>query len=291
MPDEMNQQPQQVPLEQFPQQVQQPPIQQPGVVVQQPVQSKGTSGMGIASLVLGILAILTSFLPIINNGSFFLALLGIILAIVGIIVTKKGKKSGRGLAIAGLILNILSIIIVLATQSLYGAAIDSALESTGKATASNTATNTPPSTSSEQGSNAAQQEQQAQQEQAPSSAQETETASQAAYTVNIEGVRLGQDYEGKDIAIVTYSWENNSEEADAFWLVFYPKVFQNNVEVETAFTTDIDNDGYMAEVKPGGGTTFEIAYEIKDYSDITVEVSPLFDWNDEVIAEQTFALS
>lgn len=59
---------------------------------QQSTQSTSTSGMAIAALVLGILAILTSFLPIINNGSFFLAALGLIFAVVGFVGIRKGKK-------------------------------------------------------------------------------------------------------------------------------------------------------------------------------------------------------
>lgn len=93
---------------------------------QQSTQSTSTSGMAIAALVLGILAILTSFLPIINNGSFFLAALGLIFAVVGFVGIRKGKKKGNGIAIAGIVLNVISIIVVLATQSMYSAAIDSA---------------------------------------------------------------------------------------------------------------------------------------------------------------------
>lgn len=58
------------------------------------------SGMAIAGFVLGIIALLTSLVPIVNNLSFFLAILGIIFTIVGLIGIMKGKKSGKGLAIA-----------------------------------------------------------------------------------------------------------------------------------------------------------------------------------------------
>lgn len=43
------------------------------------------SGMAIAGFVLGIIALLTSLVPIVNNFSFFLAILGIIFTIVGLI--------------------------------------------------------------------------------------------------------------------------------------------------------------------------------------------------------------
>jgi len=87
---------------------------------------KPTSGMAVAGLVLGILALLTSFIPIINNGAFFLGLLGLIFSIVGLVGTMRGKKSGKGIAIAALVLTILSCVIVLATQSMFSAAIDEA---------------------------------------------------------------------------------------------------------------------------------------------------------------------
>ena len=93
--------------------------QQPAPQSQLPY--KPTSGMAITSLVLGILAIATSFVPIVNNGSFFIAIIAFAFAIAGIIATGKLKeKKGRGIAIAGLVLSIASIVLVLVTQSFYG---------------------------------------------------------------------------------------------------------------------------------------------------------------------------
>ncbi|MBQ6521846.1 MAG: hypothetical protein IJI15_03320 [Atopobiaceae bacterium] len=87
---------------------------------------KTTSAAAITAPVLGIVALGTSFLPIINNASFFMALLGLVLSIVGIVATKKGKpKKGRGLAVASLAVNVLAIVIVLATQSMFSSAIKS----------------------------------------------------------------------------------------------------------------------------------------------------------------------
>lgn len=87
---------------------------------------KRKSAMAITALVVGIVALLTSFLPIINNLSFILGLLGVIFAIIGLVGTMRGKKSGKGIAIAALIITVLSCVIVLATQSMYSAAIDEA---------------------------------------------------------------------------------------------------------------------------------------------------------------------
>lgn len=87
------------------------------------------SGMAVAGLVLGVVALATSFLPIVNNLSFIIALVGLVLAIVGTVATVRGKKRGKGMAIASVVLNALALVIVLATQSMYSSAIDEAIVS------------------------------------------------------------------------------------------------------------------------------------------------------------------
>lgn len=91
-----------------------------------PLQPKSKSAMAIAGFVLGCVALLTSFIPIVNNLSFVLALLGLIFTIVGLVGVVKGKKSGKGLAIAALAICVVSGAVVLATQSAYSVALDAA---------------------------------------------------------------------------------------------------------------------------------------------------------------------
>lgn len=90
--------------------------------------NKPRSGFAIAALVLGIVAAATSFMPIINNASFFIALIGLILAIVAIAGIRKGKNSGKGLAVAGLVLSIVAGLLVLGTQAFYSAVLDEAVD-------------------------------------------------------------------------------------------------------------------------------------------------------------------
>lgn len=89
-------------------------------------QAKGTSGMAIAGLVLGILAAVSSWIPIVNNLSFILGAIGLILSIVGVVGTVRGNRTGKGLAIAALVINLVACGIVLAMQSAMSAAIDDA---------------------------------------------------------------------------------------------------------------------------------------------------------------------
>lgn len=88
------------------------------------------SGLGIASLVLGIVGIVGSWMPILNNISFIVAILGVIFGAVGLRSVLKGKKSGKGIAVAGLVISIIACVIVIGTQNMYSNAVKDATNST-----------------------------------------------------------------------------------------------------------------------------------------------------------------
>ena len=83
------------------------------------VEEKKKSGFGTASLVLGIIAISTSFIIIVNNMSFVLGIIGAILGIVSLT-----KKASKGKAIWGIVLCILAIIITLNLQQSWSDSLD-----------------------------------------------------------------------------------------------------------------------------------------------------------------------
>lgn len=230
--------------------------------------------MAVASLVLGIVALVTSILPIINNLSFAMAILGVVFGIVGIVGISKGKKTGKGLAIAGLVLSVVAFILVLVMQSAFSAALDEAMEESGMTSASASA-------ETAAGDAAASE---------PQAAEQSEST-EAAYGVTIDGCRVTEDYEGNPAAVITYTFTNNSDEATSFMVALYPKVFQNGVELDTAIGSDWDSNKYTSDVKPGSSTTVEIGYALEDMSDVTVEVEELLSFSDTILAEQTFSLS
>ena len=85
--------------------------------------NKPTSAAAIVGLVLGILAIVTSWIPIVNNLSFMIGAVGLVFSVVGVVGTVRGTKGGKGLAIAALVVNVLSLVIVLGLQSAWSAAL------------------------------------------------------------------------------------------------------------------------------------------------------------------------
>lgn len=120
------------------------PPTQPGVIDPNRVSrhelrhiEKGTSGLAITALVLGIIAVVLSWVPVVNNFAAFLAVIGLVFGIIGIIKTgAKGRRKGRGLAIAGTVLSIVAIIVTFGTQAFYGKTLDKASKSLSSASAS-----------------------------------------------------------------------------------------------------------------------------------------------------------
>ena len=88
---------------------------------------EGNSGLGIAGFVVGIVSIIFSFLPIINNLAFFMGIIAAIFGLIGIFTHQK-----KGLSIAGVILGILAIGCTLMMQAAWSAALDEATESANK---------------------------------------------------------------------------------------------------------------------------------------------------------------
>lgn len=111
------------------------------------------------------------------------------------------------------------------------------------------------------------------------------------YEVTIDDTKVVQDYEGNDALVVTYSWVNNSDEATSAAVALMANAFQNGVELEYAVVLEgADTDGEMKEVKPGAGTTYDCCYLLEDDSDVTIEVSEAFSWDDVLLAEETVSI-
>ena len=71
---------------------------------------------GILAIVLGAIALLGSWIPGINQISFLIAILALILGIVGLCINRKNKKV---LAIIGTILSVASIVFAVGSQVIY----------------------------------------------------------------------------------------------------------------------------------------------------------------------------
>jgi hypothetical protein len=100
-----------------------PPGGYPPYGGQQPAARKG-SGVAISALVLGIIALFLCWVPIVNNFAAILAVVGLGLGVPALISARRGKRTGSGLAVASVILSVLALVGVLATQAFYSSVID-----------------------------------------------------------------------------------------------------------------------------------------------------------------------
>lgn len=239
------------------------------------MEKKSTSGLAVAGLVCGIIALVSSFVPLLNLLSFPFVLLAIIFGGIGVWQTVKGTKGGKGIAIAGLVLGIIALVVTAVMYGSAGAASDAAGKGQGDSgqAAQQSAQGT-------QGSEAQQ----------PEAAQSGGEA--ADYQVTIGEVTTGEDYQGNPAILVSYTFVNNSDEAVSPLVAVSAKAFQNGVQLEGAIGVDgAESSKSMSEIKPGASVTYALAYELTDTSDVTVEVEELFSFSDELLAEKTFSLS
>ncbi|MBJ7689243.1 DUF4190 domain-containing protein [Weissella confusa] len=87
--------------------------------------------LGIIALILAILALTISWIPIVNNFGGILAVIGIVLGGLSLFVNRSRQKIFASIST---ILSVIALVIVLVTQSLYGASIDKFTKSIAKTT-------------------------------------------------------------------------------------------------------------------------------------------------------------
>lgn len=91
----------------------------------------GSNGLAVAGFVLGLLGLLTCWIPILNIVGILLGILGVVLAAVGLSKSRK-VGAGRGLAIAGIALGGLGVLLAILINVAFTNAVDDALDEGGK---------------------------------------------------------------------------------------------------------------------------------------------------------------
>jgi hypothetical protein len=84
-----------------------------------PLTDQRGKAITITALISAGVALILCWVPIVNNLVAFLGLIAIVLAIISLVVTFRGRSTFRGMAIAALVVGILSVVGVLATQAYY----------------------------------------------------------------------------------------------------------------------------------------------------------------------------
>jgi hypothetical protein len=101
-----------------------------------PPQAQKGSGLAVAALVLGIIAVVFCWVPFLNVLSVLLGLIGLGLGVPGLIGAVRGRRSGKGMAIAGVILSLVAVVAAIAISAAATVAVDEALSGTDVSTSS-----------------------------------------------------------------------------------------------------------------------------------------------------------
>lgn len=254
------------------------------------------SAMGITSLVMGVLALMISWVPIINNVTFLFSILGLVFAIVAFVGIKHHKVRGRGLAYAGLITSIVGFAIMLATQSFYGEVLKQATTTSHTKTATS-------STSNNDSEKAQKDDSAGNEEKSQDNNNDNKDASEGEidngkYHVTIKGAELsGEDYEGNPTVLVTYEVVNNQKDKTSNPFDWTVEVFQNGVTLSghpiyrnKPKGYDPKAHHYETKIQPGGKFSYVEAFVIKDKkAPIRVEISS--SWGAESKVTKEFNLS
>ena len=245
------------------------------------------NGLGIASLILGIISIVTVCIVI----GIVPAVRGLIFSIVAL--CKKNRK--KEAAIAGLICSLVGIalfviIVIIVNSGNGGKTTDLTVASVAQETAAEVMpTEAPtPKTTLEPTAEPTP-------TQAPTPEPTPEPVTQFEYkgmTVKYLKHEVMTDSIGQKVLVVYYDFTNNSDENQTFDFAFSDKCFQNGVEVEHSYWhTNEESKNSGKEIKPG--TTLEVAssFVLGDcMDDVELEIEPWITWEENILFSMNLEL-
>lgn len=122
-------------------------------------------------------------------------------------------------------------------------------------------------------------------------AEAPEAVEAAPVGVTIEGAKFSTDYAGNKVIVIDYTFTNLEDKATSFMLTYKAQAFQGGVELDDIAigVDEVDTSTLMADLKPGATLTLSKAYTLRDASTVTVEVTKLFSFNDDILATKDFA--
>jgi uncharacterized lipoprotein YehR (DUF1307 family) len=93
---------------------------------------------------------------------------------------------------------------------------------------------------------------------------------------------ISKDWDGNDCLIFYFNYTNNGEETSSAMVDTFVQCFQNGIECDTAILDeDIkEADNYTKDIKPGVTLEVAIAYVLEDMSEVEIEASEAFSFDD-----------
>lgn len=111
---------------------------------------------------------------------------------------------------------------------------------------------------------------------------ESATGSIGNYVCTISSAEICKNWEGKNAVKITYSFTNNSSDAQSFDLALTDEVYQDGIGLESSFISYDDDWGIDVKIKPA--TTKEVSkvYVLRDTeTQLEIEISEWISFSDE----------
>ncbi|MFC9934336.1 DUF4352 domain-containing protein [Glutamicibacter sp. NPDC127525] len=248
-----------------------------------PAKSSAGKGLGIAALVVAIVALALCWVPIVNNFAAVLGFIALVLGIVSLIVASK-RRGSKGLGVASSIIAIVAIVLVFATQAAYVKAIDEVAN--GIADASDGEVAAPAEII----------------EQAEDETQVLALGQAAAvgeYSVNVSAVNLdagaqiakanefNQEAEGQYVLVDLSVVYNGEEEGDA-WLDLNPELVGSDASIystssATAITAKPGMD--VPTLAKGGKGSYQVVFDVpaEAVADAKIRMSETLSFTDDSV--------
>ena len=256
----------------------------PNVVPPAP-QARTTAGkgLGIAALVVGIVALALCWVPIVNNIAAVLGFIALVLGVISLVVASK-RRGSKGLGIASSIIAIVAIILVFATQAAYVKAIDEVANDIADASDGEVAA---PAEVIEQAEDESQ------------VLALGEAATVGEYSVNVNAVNLdagaqiakanefNEKAEGQYVLVDLSVVYNGDEEGDA-WLDLNPELVGSDASIySTSSATAVPAKPGMdlPTLANGGKGSYQVVFDVpaEAVEDAKIRVSETISFSDESV--------
>lgn len=226
-------------------------------------ENESQSGLGIAGMILGIIALV--FFCIGIGG--LLGLIGLILSIVAV----NNKKRKQGCAIAGIVLN--SIALLLFILIMLVSVNKTYTEETSQKQPATTTTVPAPLTTN-----------------APQLGDNLIDITINNCTVKYLRHELKNDVWGDEYLVVYYEFTNNTNSSTSFGYTISDQAFQNGVKLESSYSRlEAEANDKYTEIKPGVTITVYSLFTLRDKSVVELEVDEWISFDEK--AEDNMTLS
>ncbi|MFD4031541.1 DUF4190 domain-containing protein [Streptomyces sp. NPDC058637] len=265
-----------------------PQPQQPYAPDQIPGLRPARNGLGVSALVLGIIGTVSGLIPLLFWLAGILGVIALILGLAGRGRAKRGEASNKGVATFGAVLGLVSLILSVVGAILTFKAVDDVVNDISKEVQGSSASAKPGSTEDGKKGDAAKGAPASEDEPAAETLEGRDTAvyddglevtvgAAAAYT---PGAYAAGHTKGNDAYKVSVVIENKTKEKfDTALVSVDARAGEDGVDAEQIFDGKVGT-GFTGTVLPGRKITVQFAFDAPaDAEQLTVEVSPGFDWD------------